>query len=77
MTYTASRLADLLADAVDWLSVRTADAVPGPEWMSCAQVLLEQQSGGDPTLGWRSRVADDYAREHAIEPPLRSPRCSR
>jgi len=69
VTHSIDSLVDILADSVDWLSVRTADAVPGPEWVSCAQVVAEQQSGGDPTLGWRSRVAADYAREHAIDPP--------
>lgn len=69
MTHSVDSLVDILADSVDWLSVRTADAVPGSEWVSCAQVVAEQQSGGDPTLGWRSRVAADYAREHAIDPP--------
>ena len=69
MTYTASRLAGVLADSVSWLSVRTADSVPGPEWVSCADLVAEQQAGGDPTLDWRSAVASDYARDYGIEPP--------
>jgi hypothetical protein len=67
---TVSRLADILADSVSWLSVRTADSVPGPEWVSCAGLLAEQQSGGDPTYGWRKALEDDYGREYAIEPPV-------
>ena len=70
MTYTVSRLADVLADSVSWMSVRTADAVPGPEWVSCAELIADQQAGGDPTLEWRSAAAADYARDYAIEPPL-------
>ncbi|MEU4604607.1 (2Fe-2S)-binding protein [Kribbella sp. NPDC023972] len=70
MTYSVSRLADILADSVSWLSVRTADSVPGPEWVSCAGLLAEQQAGGDPTYGWRKALEDDYAREYAIEPPV-------
>jgi len=61
---------DTLADSVEWLSVRTADAVPGPEWISCEQVIAEQQAGGDPTAAWRERVAADYARDYAIDPPV-------
>ena len=62
------RLADVLADSVSWMSVRTADAV-GPEWVSCADLIAEQQAGGDPTHSWRSAAAADYARDYAIEPP--------
>ncbi|GAA1586696.1 hypothetical protein GCM10009804_48430 [Kribbella hippodromi] len=70
MTYTVSRLAEVLADSVSWISVRTADAVPGPDWVSCADLIAEQQAGGDPTYGWRSAAAADYARDYAIEPPV-------
>jgi hypothetical protein len=70
MTYTASRLADMLDGEVSWLSVRTASAVPGPEWISCAELLQDQQTGGDPTYGWRKALQDDYGREYAIEPPV-------
>ncbi|GAB2669761.1 (2Fe-2S)-binding protein [Kribbella swartbergensis] len=70
MTYSVSRLADILADSVTWLSVRTTDSVPGPEWVSCAELLAEQQAGGDPTYGWRKALQDDYGREYAIEPPV-------
>lgn len=70
MTDSVRSLVDTLADSVDWLSVRTADAVPGPDWVSCAQVVAEQQAGGDPTLEWRSRVAADYARDYGIDPPV-------
>ncbi len=70
MTHSVSRLADVLADSVSWLSVRTADSVPGPEWVSCAELLAEQQAGGDPTYGWRKALEDDYAREYAIDPPV-------
>ncbi|TDD60545.1 (2Fe-2S)-binding protein [Kribbella antibiotica] len=70
MTHSVGSLVDTLADSVDWLSVRTADAVPGPEWVSCAQVVAEQQAGGDPTGAWRAQVAADYAREYAIDPPV-------
>lgn len=70
MTYTASRLADILDGEVSWLSVRTASALPGPEWISCAEMLQEQVAGGDPTYGWRKALQDDYAQEYAIEPPV-------
>jgi hypothetical protein len=65
VTYSVSRLADILADSVSWLSVRTADSVPGPEWVSCAGLLAAQQAGDDPTYGWRKALEDDYAREYA------------
>jgi hypothetical protein len=70
VTHSVGALADLLTDSVSWLSVRTADSVPGPEWVSCAELLAEQQSGGDPTYEWRTAAAADYARDYAIEPPL-------
>jgi len=70
MSYTVSRLADVLADSVSWLSVRTADAVPGPDWVSCADLIAEQQAGGDPTYSWRAAAAADYARDYSIEPPI-------
>jgi hypothetical protein len=70
MTYTAGRLADILDGEVSWLSVRTAPAPPGPGWISCAELLADQQGGGDPTYGWRKALEDDYAREYAIEPPV-------
>ncbi|MFF0264017.1 (2Fe-2S)-binding protein [Kribbella sp. NPDC004536] len=70
MSYTVSRLADVLADSVSWLSVRTADSVPGPDWISCAELIAEQQAGGDPTASWRGAAAADYARDYAIEPPV-------
>lgn len=70
MSYTVSRLADVLADSVSWLSVRTADTLPGPDWVSCAELIAEQQSGGDPTASWRAAAARDYARDYAIEPPV-------
>jgi hypothetical protein len=70
VTYSVSRLADILADSVTWLSVRTADSVPGPDWVSCAELLAEQQAGGDPTYGWRQALEEDYGREYAIEPPV-------
>lgn len=70
MTYTASRLAELIDSEVSWLSVRTATALPGPDWISCADVLSAQQAGGDPTVGWRKRLQDDYGREYDIEPPV-------
>ncbi|WP_112243646.1 (2Fe-2S)-binding protein [Kribbella monticola] len=69
MTYSANRLADLVDGEVSWLSVRTADALPGPDWISCAGLLAEQQAGGDPTHGWRQALHEDYGREYAIEPP--------
>ena len=68
-----ARLADVLADSVSWLSVRTAGrsgTVPGAEWVSCAQLIAEQQAGGDPTASWRAAAAADYARDYAIEPPV-------
>lgn len=71
MTYSVRRLADIVADSVSWLSVRTATSVPGPEWVSCAELLADQQAGGDPTYGWRQAVQDDYAHEYDIEPPVR------
>jgi hypothetical protein len=70
MTYTARRLADMLDGEVSWLSVRAASAVPGPAWISCAELLQEQLAGGDPTYGWRKALQDDYAQEYAIEPPV-------
>ena len=70
MTYSANRLAGIVDDTVAWVSVRTADSVPGPEWVSCAEVVAEQQSGGDPTYEWRKTVGDDYGHEYAIEPPV-------
>ncbi|GAA1139581.1 hypothetical protein GCM10009630_43040 [Kribbella jejuensis] len=70
MSYTVGRLADVLADSVSWLSVRTADSFPGPEWVSCSQLIAEQQAGGDPTSAWRAAAAADYARDYAIEPPV-------
>ncbi|WP_410784749.1 (2Fe-2S)-binding protein [Kribbella sp. C-35] len=70
MSYTVSRLADVLADSVSWLSVRTAAAVPGPDWVSCADLIAEQQAGGDPTYSWRAAAAADYARDYSIEPPV-------
>ncbi|MFI5696919.1 (2Fe-2S)-binding protein [Kribbella sp. NPDC051586] len=69
MAYSVGGLADVLADSVSWLSVRTADAVPGPEWISCAELIAEQEAGGDPTYEWRSAAAADYARDYAIDPP--------
>lgn len=68
--YSVSRLGGIVDDAVAWVSVRTADSVPGAEWVSCAQVVAEQQAGGDPTYGWRKSVWEDYGREYAIEPPV-------
>ena len=70
MTYSADRLAGIITDAVSWLSVRTADSVPGPDWVSCAELLAAQQAGGDPTYGWRQAAADDYARDYAVDPPM-------
>jgi hypothetical protein len=69
VTYTVGRLADILADSVDWISVRTADSVPGPEWVSCAELVAGQEAGGDPTYAWRAALLEDYATEYAIEPP--------
>lgn len=63
------RLAEVLADSVSWLSVRLGSA-PGPEWISCADLVAQQQAGGDPTRAWRSAAAADYARDYAIEPPV-------
>jgi hypothetical protein len=70
VTYTVGQLAGVLDGEVSWLAVRTAEAVPGPEWISCAELLEEQQAGGDPTYGWREALLDDYGREYAIEPPV-------
>ncbi|HWD79094.1 MAG TPA: (2Fe-2S)-binding protein [Kribbella sp.] len=70
MSYTVSRLADVLADSVSWLSVRTAESLPGPAWVSCAELIAEQRAGGDPTASWRAAAARDYARDYAIEPPV-------
>jgi hypothetical protein len=69
MTYSAKRLADMLDGEVSWLSVRTAEVMPGPEWISCAGLLKDQRAGGDPTYGWRKALQDDYGREYDIEPP--------
>jgi hypothetical protein len=70
VTYSVSRLAGIVDDAVAWVSVRTADSVPGPEWVSCAEVVAEQQAGGDPTYEWRRTLWEDYGREYGIEPPV-------
>ncbi|WP_328327260.1 (2Fe-2S)-binding protein [Kribbella sp. NBC_00382] len=70
MTYSVGRLAGVLDGEVSWLSVRAAAGLPGPEWISCAELLKEQQAGGDPTYGWREALLDDYGREYAIEPPV-------
>ncbi|TDD15841.1 (2Fe-2S)-binding protein [Kribbella turkmenica] len=70
MTYSVSRLAAMVDDTVSWASVRVADSVPGPEWVSCAEVVAEQQAGGDPTYEWRKALQDDYGREYATEPPV-------
>jgi hypothetical protein len=70
VTYTVAQLAAIVDDAVAWVSVRVADSVPGPDWVSCAEVVAEQQAGGDPTYEWRKTVREDYGREYAIEPPV-------
>ena len=71
MTYTANRLADILDGECSWLSVRTASALPGPDWILCADMLQEQVAGGDPTYEWRKTLQDEYAAEYAIDPPGR------
>jgi hypothetical protein len=70
VSHTARELAAIVDDSVAWVSVRTADSVPGADWVSCAEVVAEQQAGGDPTYGWRKRVWEDYARQYDIEPPV-------
>jgi len=70
VSYSVGRLAGILEDSVPWLSVRTANSVPGPEWVSCADLLADQQAGDDPTCGWRKALQDDYSREYAIEAPV-------
>ncbi|TCO45716.1 FhuF-like iron-sulfur protein [Kribbella antiqua] len=70
MSYTTRQLASILEDSVSWLSVRTADSVPGPGWVSCAELVADQQAGGDPTYGWRKALQDDYGRQYAVEPPV-------
>jgi hypothetical protein len=70
MTYTASRLAELLDGQMEWLSVRAADQVPGPEWIHCGTLLQDQLAGADPTYGWRKVLQDEYAAEYSIEPPV-------
>jgi hypothetical protein len=70
VSYTAGQLAGIVDDTVPWVSVRTADSVPGADWVSCAEVIAEQQAGGDPTYGWRKTVREDYARQYDIEPPV-------
>ena len=70
MTYSASRLVGLLEGEVSWLSFRTADVVPGAEWISCAELLADQRGGGDPTYGWRKSLLDDYGKEYGIEAPV-------
>jgi hypothetical protein len=69
VTYDVGRLASIVDDAVEWVGVRVANDVPGPEWVSCAQVVAEQQAGGDPTAGWRRTLRENYGREYGIEPP--------
>jgi hypothetical protein len=71
MTHSVKGIADRVDGEVSWLSVRTADALPGPEWISCAQLLAEQQNGADPTYEWRKSLQDEYALEYDIEPPIR------
>jgi hypothetical protein len=70
MTYTASHLADLLDGQLEWLSVRTSAGLPGPDWISCAELLADQRSGGDPTAVWRKVLADEYGRQYGVEPPV-------
>ena len=70
MSHTVGQLAGIVEDSVSWLSVRTANSVPGPEWVSCAELIADQQAGGDPTSGWRKALQDDYGREYAIDPPV-------
>jgi hypothetical protein len=69
MRYTARRLAGLLDDEVEWLSVRTADGLPGPEWISCAAVIEEQRAGGDPTGDWRHGLLVEYGQQYGVEVP--------
>lgn len=69
MTYTASRLAGLLDEELPWLSVRTSDGLPGPDWVSCSAMLADQQAGGDPTGPWRKLLQDEYGAQYGVEPP--------
>jgi hypothetical protein len=69
MTYTASRLAGLLDGEIPWLSVRTADGLPGPDWVACADLLAEQRAGNDPTYAWRKLLQDEYGKQYGVEPP--------
>lgn len=70
MTYTARRIAGLLDEELPWLSVRAADAIPGPEWISCGALVEEQQAGGDPTADWRAALAREYGEQYGVEPPV-------
>ena len=68
-SYTLDRLAAILDEREDWLSVRTAPEVPGPDWISCEQVLAAQQAGEDPTGWWRAVLETEYGKEYEIDPP--------
>jgi FhuF-like iron-sulfur protein len=61
--------ADLLNGKSEWLEVRAADTVPGPDWISCAQVLSEQLAGADPLASWRRKLHSHYGTEYDTEPP--------
>ncbi|WP_433160817.1 (2Fe-2S)-binding protein [Kribbella sp. CA-247076] len=69
MEYDARRLAAIVEDAVEWVDVRVADGVPGPEWVACADVVAGQRAGGDPTYEWRRTLRENYGREYGVEPP--------
>ncbi|MFC0626877.1 (2Fe-2S)-binding protein [Kribbella deserti] len=70
MTYTARRIAGLLDEELPWLSVRAADRVPGPDWISCAELVQSQQAGADPTAAWRAALAREYGQQYGVEPPV-------
>ena len=61
--------ADLLNGTSEWLTVRAADSVPGPDWISCEQVLSGQLAGGDPLASWRQKLHAHYGTEYNTEPP--------
>lgn len=62
-------MAERLSADVSWLSVRTAEQVPGPDWTWCAGLLAEQRAGGDPTAEWRKSVLDQWAGEYGADQP--------
>ena len=67
--YDRRRLAAMLDEQSEWMSVRVASELPGPEWISCEALLGAQLDGQDPTAQWRQTLQDAYGAQYGIEPP--------